>query len=460
MGEHDADGLDPHRYWIYSVITLLPVLLSALPFIKKDMGYQFSGAFCNLPLRPIWYRLALVWIPRWVIALIITFISVYMYAYVDKKFTGFSRTSIDLSLSARSHSTQDSEAQSKQLRKGTFSGHKTTESFDWRRGSSTTISRSLSQNFPKKDSPNDATQAKARSGDPRPLDFAFSRNDFEPLSQTSQVLPQLPDDQRRTSEVTTSSKITSVTEKSSASLAPLKEIPSPDHPYLNPPADSYKCDAHEPPPTHHDTSPAGEAAKRALEAQRLLLQRQLRNNFIYPLIYLAMWTIPLITTCMQFTTKYAMSTPAWLGILGVFSLTGMGAVDCLAFLWKERPWRAVPGSRCCAGFGLCSRWRKSGDERRGSVATASSVSNGERQAEGDIEMQALGEPRRKERPSGTRMRSSDQQRTVRDRALERLALERQDRRTRAFGEELAEGPVDRERVREWWDVRRFSSFGV
>lgn len=449
MSEHDPDGLDHYRRRMYATIVLLPTLLSGLPFVGT--GYHFSGAFCNLPLRPIWYRLALAWGPRFLVAAIITIATIHMYVYVDFKFKGFSRTSVDLSLSPRS--IPRTNPSPKLTRRSTLSGRKITSRFDWRRPSSIATFKNATP--PSKAS----TPMQPHSSDPRPFDFAFPPPDStEPLSPT--VLVQPADDPRRPSVATTSSKVTFATEKSNTSLEPLEEMPSQEQeeasspPVFNPGFLSPGQSPHR----YLGSAPVEDAANHTLEAQRLLLQRQLRNNFIYPVIYLTTWTVPAITTCMQFSTKYANSTPGWLGVLGVFSLTSMGAIDSLAFLWKEKPWRTVPLGDSWLCFSLWKGKRRG--EKRDSTASTSSVSP--RHRESDIEMQGIPTATGgwMERPYLARTRSSDRQKLARQRALERLALEQQDRKTNAFAHELSAGASQRHVRREWWDLRRASSFGI
>ena len=57
--------------------------MASLAFIDTSFPYVSSRVFCYLPTRPIWYRLALSWIPRYLI--IITILVVYLSIYVHAK---------------------------------------------------------------------------------------------------------------------------------------------------------------------------------------------------------------------------------------------------------------------------------------------------------------------------------------------------------------------------------------
>ncbi|KAM0325844.1 hypothetical protein ACHAQA_007146 [Verticillium albo-atrum] len=75
-------GLYPYRRTAYTVFFTLPVILASLAFINSP-AYVNNGQYCYLPIRPLWARLALSWIPRYTILLII-FVSYFCtYIYVS-----------------------------------------------------------------------------------------------------------------------------------------------------------------------------------------------------------------------------------------------------------------------------------------------------------------------------------------------------------------------------------------
>ena len=63
--------------------------MASLAFIAGDHAYLEQGAFCTLPVRPFWYRLALSWVPRYIILLFILSVYLIVYAYVRLKFKNF-----------------------------------------------------------------------------------------------------------------------------------------------------------------------------------------------------------------------------------------------------------------------------------------------------------------------------------------------------------------------------------
>ena len=61
-------GLYPFRHYIYVAWIAFPILAASLAFVNKGNAYVTSGNFCYLPKRPFWYRLALSWIPRYLVS--------------------------------------------------------------------------------------------------------------------------------------------------------------------------------------------------------------------------------------------------------------------------------------------------------------------------------------------------------------------------------------------------------
>ncbi|CCD22823.1 Gpr1p NDAI_0A06690 [Naumovozyma dairenensis CBS 421] len=100
-------GLYKVRYFMFPILFLVPALLASLAFInfnKKPKinyninivldnndisivskarvgGYKPWGSWCYLPPKPIWYRIALSWGPRYllIISIVIIYVSIYVY---------------------------------------------------------------------------------------------------------------------------------------------------------------------------------------------------------------------------------------------------------------------------------------------------------------------------------------------------------------------------------------------
>lgn len=77
-------GLYKVRFYVYGLNILLPALLASLAFIHDGRkSYLPYITWCYLPVRPIWYRLVLSWIPRYLI--LIAILAIYLAIYIHVK---------------------------------------------------------------------------------------------------------------------------------------------------------------------------------------------------------------------------------------------------------------------------------------------------------------------------------------------------------------------------------------
>jgi G protein-coupled receptor GPR1 len=79
--------------------------------------------------------------------------------------------------------------------------------------------------------------------------------------------------------------------------------------------------------------------QHSMESKRKLVAVQLRLMFLYPVVYIALWTIPFILHCMQFSDKYASAAPPVLVVLSTLCIGAMGGAMCVVFMVREKPWR-------------------------------------------------------------------------------------------------------------------------
>lgn len=82
-------GLYRYRWGAYMFWAFFSVLMAALAFINPNSPYVSQGTYCYLAARPIWYRLALSWIPRYLILCTILGIYLAVYFYTKSKFGDF-----------------------------------------------------------------------------------------------------------------------------------------------------------------------------------------------------------------------------------------------------------------------------------------------------------------------------------------------------------------------------------
>ncbi|CUM54563.1 unnamed protein product [Debaryomyces tyrocola] len=86
-------GLFRYRYYVYAISILLPILLASLAFIN-GVGYAPLTNWCYMPTSPLWYRLVLSWIPRYLIIITIFVIYGCVYRHVTKQYSNVRNTMI------------------------------------------------------------------------------------------------------------------------------------------------------------------------------------------------------------------------------------------------------------------------------------------------------------------------------------------------------------------------------
>ncbi|KAF7192739.1 G protein-coupled receptor GPR1, partial [Pseudocercospora fuligena] len=83
------DGLYRIRHFVIAGWFVVPNIMSALAFVNSGPAYISQGGFCSLPVRPIWYRLALSWIPRYLIWIFVMGVAIRIYRHVGFEFRVF-----------------------------------------------------------------------------------------------------------------------------------------------------------------------------------------------------------------------------------------------------------------------------------------------------------------------------------------------------------------------------------
>lgn len=320
-------GLYPYRRWIYPVWLGPPVLFASLAFINGSDAYVTSGTYCFLPKRPFWYRLALSWIPRYVI--IITILSMYVsiYVYVHVRFKGFKNLQAGDSSADSAHASRRATetapaplsrrpaftpmaisatpAESSSLRPAARRVH----SYNSVIGSAAKPGPQPEHHAPW-DSMSFITQLPletatrvgfVRTTSPEPDDQSG-----DPAQSASATLPA---DRKQSEAPTLLSNYTGETATSHATLdtAQNKDSGTTDH----------------------------------LRNTRAAIRRQLRFLFIYPLIYILMWAFPFCQHALQYNDHYVRNPPFWLAVVSTCSLALQAGVNGIVFSWREKPWRRI-----------------------------------------------------------------------------------------------------------------------
>lgn len=417
-----SDGLYKYRYYVYACTFLVPLVMASLAFIQTGAAYMSQGAFCSLPIRPFWYRLALAWVPRYIITIVILSLTVAMYVHVQRAIKAVE--------------------------------HAKTRKMSMFRPWEAIPSKKLSlRSMEPAHLPEDATKPNSSAGD----SMSDAAGDHPGLSPS-----------RRASTVTTFVNTTSST-LPPADAPDMDQLRNPGQPGNVSPkhggpeqrasvATSLSVDGTLP-PVGQDGLEDGDTAARRQSKQRLYMLRQLRLTFVYPIIYLAMWFVPFVLHCFQYHDAYAQRPPIVLVALAVFCYTFMCTVDCLVFNLREKPWRHIPANDRRTLAGSFAFWRR---RPRSPDATPSPASL--RLDLAGLRRESAVSARPPSHPltpvSGTFRfhTTSDRQKLAAEQARERLAGEMADRRSQALSAaQLKAGPGAPSR--EWFE-RRESTWGL
>ncbi|GJN80335.1 hypothetical protein PLIIFM63780_003861 [Purpureocillium lilacinum] len=363
-----GSGLYPYRRIAYAAFILIPLLLSSLAFINKP-AFANEGPYCYLPTRPRWTRRVLSWIPRTIVLLGI--LTMYLSTYVYFKLilgrfgkTGmFGRRSVMLAPPqteppVRPQTTVsipptppiayhglipptpscDGESIANKGRRPsiwTMSGIPPLET-----GSSVSISQESIRREPSSEvsTPN---QARGRSFSnpyfpqcPSVLELPPSRGDIPPPPPTisQPVTPSSPTAARplwgrplmrtttRDSQASTPSNVMAMLNLGSRGADSTTGIVAG-------------------PMTLGVTSTAQTRDK---------IRRSLRQLFIYPAVYTAVWLVPYVSHMMGADRR---KSPFSVVIGSVASMCLQGVADALVFCIMEKPWRHprradAPASSC------------------------------------------------------------------------------------------------------------------
>lgn len=395
------DGLYRVRKWIVAIWFILPNVSAALAFAKAGAAYEAAGAFCTLPVRPYWYRLALSWVPRYLIWLFIMFVAIRIYRHLGKEFRVFgweedrSNSLSMLGESPKCVTNAAAGALGEKRRKSglidSMSGRKRPTPEDDVAPDDMSIRAIRSPGLPKP-SPPDSTNSPPQSRRPSAPDwsaaFGFPN---EPLNGPQSInsnsssrrgsrqvvtgvlvedfaAPPSPHDpNRHRSSITTLNSVKSSGTQSNddgPALAPILENKRDSSTTTTPSLQ------HQPQQSHqHAHQQPPDAATAALQLRRRAIQRQLRLLFIYPLVYMILWALPFAAHAMNYNDHFAQHPSFPLQALNIFCQCFLGTVDVTVFCWREKPWCHIPGSsgtflgsfcfwRFCLGRRTALWWRR------------------------------------------------------------------------------------------------------
>ncbi len=410
-----TDGLYPCRRYVYAGALIVPVIMAALAFINPRWAFVSQGAFCTLPIRPFWYRLALTWVPRYMIVLTIIGLAIAIYAHVGFQFCRYP----DIDSSFQSLNTLDGSATT------------TVDTRDDSNMEDITFELTGVQPRPqpqrrKSSIGHDLFTAQRRLSTTLPL--SPSSHIPQRVSLESGMSPTLPEH--------IFSLHRSRLDAARPSLVAIhsgRSINDPVSPYDQPLRNALRDPIPSIPPKILTPS---SSAQVSLAHQRQRIHRQLRFMFIYPLAYTLMWLIPFVMHCMSYWDEYAMRPVEFLRVGSSVCIALMGFVDAFIFSLREKPWRGM--YRSDGTF-----WGSFGFARRalGNVHVAPDGT--------EVRHSLSAQPRRRGSQSYRSSASGDYAKIAAEQARQRLELEREER-LRALGER----PSRDSRATLSWDYGR------
>lgn len=334
----ESGGLYRWRKWIYPVWLGFPLLLASLAFINNHHAYTTAGSLCYLPRRPFWYRLALAWIPRYMILCLIFAMYATVYIYVTLKFRSFSNlnNSDDDVSGFHSHESSstapeiaaDDKTPAKELDKRTTSTRP-----GWSRSGSYRNEVDVRPSDPWDAMSFITAKPLRNTGSWQPgvqtSDFASVGNEQNNTPERSalsrntsfRVDPLFTPIRKVSACPTTGSSFTGDTVTAAGSDLPPNQQPQPMHKQVNSP---------QPKP------------KDPLKRTRSAIMKQLRYLFVYPAVYVLMWIFPFASHCLQYNDYYVQHPVFWLSVLQTCMLALQATADCAVFSWREQPWRRIP----------------------------------------------------------------------------------------------------------------------
>lgn len=350
--------------------------MASLAFLDGPHPYVVEETYCYLRVRPFWYQLALGWIPRYFIFIIILGTYGSIYCYVRHKFHSFSRNDTENPTQGHlphpyhssqpapsiTHSLMPNSSQTSRLEKETTSTPnqarpKGTRSYStrsmitasFRRGSTASslpiylnrspLKRNLSSperrssfsSYPGKHQIPSSLYPGTLQIPPALYSSAQKNNSAEPeVSAQAPITPWLAFLVRDYSSTSTPDL-----SQQSSGVRAVNLLPN----YF----DYYRSRKSK--LLSRKRKWANQTVIRAeLIVARDRIQRQLRFLFIYPMIYLGMWIVPFISHSMQFESRLLNHPPFSMTCVTTVSICIQAFVDCWLFSTREKPWRHIPGN--------------------------------------------------------------------------------------------------------------------
>ncbi|KAI5964327.1 GPR1 [Candida pseudojiufengensis] len=277
-------GLYKLRFLVYSLSFFVPIIFASLAFIN-NVGYDSLVCWCYLPMRPVWFRLVLSWVPRYFIIVSIFVIYGLIYFRVIKEFKtlGGVFTNIHQRNAGYMNNNQPSFWSSFKFFIGTIKDHL----------------------FPQMILSN------------KSIKTIQSRN-----SNTQQQQSDLQQHQSHHSRIEGNynseeyNDSLDLTDSDSEDVDDLEELELKDFENSN----DMNNNLH-------------------FQKRHNVIHKQMKKIFVYPFAYCFLWLFPFILQATQFNYEIDHKPIYWLNVLGAFFQPFNGVVDSAVFFYREKPWK-------------------------------------------------------------------------------------------------------------------------
>jgi hypothetical protein len=344
------NGLYPWRYYVYGIAAVLPTGWTALSFVGTHGGFVSQGPTCSLPLRPYWYRLAISWIPRYVIMIVVVTMYSIIYVHVGRQNGTFSL----FGLFKVKQPWETVVTPSRVIQTGIDGVNERKHQVSrYNLRVDTGAETGPTQVLPRLDIPEKAASNHSRKisdgttlVSQNSMDFAYTK----PIL----VSPQYNEDTSRLVAPRLDGMIDRQTERKRS----LKDrvsvfVKSPISPTAS---------AMSPLPPPETQLIGKKIMTKHMQKRQNAIQRQLGLLFLYPLCYFITYVPPFVSHAMNYSDYYVQHPIFGLNIVSFICLASLGWVDTLVFSLREKPWRHIPGSDG-SFIGSFRLWRKDGDRR-------------------------------------------------------------------------------------------------
>ncbi len=301
-GNAREGGLYRFRFIVYIASFTIPLIIASLAFINNT-GYISITTWCYLPTKPIWYRLVLSWVPRYLIVLIMATIYISIYIHILKEFHVLGNNVNNLHSSQIQITAAQERKEKTPILISILSKLRDNIMFVVRRISAV---------------------SKCKNGTACIQSQTFNNiNESAGSSSITQLTENSPQILQRT--LTTTATNSSNINTNIHNNPSTNEIPDNALALNNYLHSRLRENIHQQTITDFDE-------------RRKMIEKQVKSIFIYPLSYVFLWLAPFILQCLQFNYEEKHGPIFWLSCIVAWMQPFNCTIDTLVFLFRETPW--------------------------------------------------------------------------------------------------------------------------